>query len=326
MEITRRAALLSFIASVVILALKVYAYLQTRSTAVLSDALESIVNVIAAGVALVVMRAVSEPADEEHPYGHGKLEYFSSTFEGGLITFAGIMIAGEAVKALFFGNEPRNLDTGLLISVVAASANLGLGLYLLAIGRHHKSEALTASAHHVLSDVWSTVGAVAGLGLVKLTGLSWFDPLAALVIAAQLSYSGFKIVRRSLGGLMDEVEEQTLKDLAFAFEKHRRAGVVDIHLTKMIRGGRFHHIDCHLVVPEFWKIAETHELMDSFEKDVVSTYPFDGEINFHVDPCERDYCSVCELVDCQVRQRAFEGRRVFTATSLVQRPQRDQLP
>ena len=323
MDLSRKAALLSFGASLVILALKSWAYVQTGSTAVLCDALESIINVLASGVALMVMRAVAEPADEEHPYGHGKLEYFSSTFEGGLITFAGIMIAREAILAFKGDFVPRNLDFGLLISAGAALANLALGLYLRTVGRRQKSEALTASGQHVLSDVWSTVGVLVGLGLVKLTGLTWFDPLAALVIAVQLSYSGYRIVRRSMGGLIDEVELPTLRQLALAFQKNRGPGVIDIHLVKIIRSGRFHHIDCHLVVPEFWQILQTHELMENFEDAVVSTYPFDGEINFHLDPCFRDYCSICELQDCPVRSRDFAGTREFTAASLMQKTVRD---
>lgn len=325
MDRSRNAALISFGASLAILALKCWAFAQTGSTAVLSDALESIINVLASGVALVVMRAVSEPADLEHPYGHGKLEYFSSAFEGGLIAFAGLAIAVQALLALWGRQVPHNLDMGLWISAGTAALNLILGLYLLSVGKKQKSEALTASGHHVLSDVWSTVGVLAGLALVKWTGLGWFDPLTALVIAFQLSFSGYRIVRRSMGGLIDEVEWPTLRHLAEAFQKNRRPGVIDLHLVKIIRAGRFHHIDCHLVVPEFWHILQTHQLMEDFEDAVVATYPFDGEINFHLDPCYRDYCSICDLPDCPVRAREFSGQRAFTADSLMQAPVRDKL-
>ncbi len=324
MTITRKAALISFLASLLILAVKFWAYAYTGSTALLSDALESIVNVMAAGFALSVMRVVESPADKEHPYGHGKLEYFSAAFEGGLIAFAGIMIAREAGLAWFEGRVPRNLDSGMALALIAAGANLVLGLYLRTVGRRQRSEALISSGQHVLTDVWSTIGVLIGLALVRLTGLTWFDPLAALAISIQLSYSGYKIVRRSAGGLMDEVEEHALKDLALAFQKNRRPGVIDIHLAKLIRSGRFHHIDCHLVVPEFLQVIETHAMMEDFEKDVVATYPFDGEINFHLDPCFRDYCSTCDYPDCPVRRHPFNRHRVFTAESMTNLPERDQ--
>lgn len=323
MKITRKAALISFAASVAILGLKFWAYVLTDSTAVLSDAVESIVNVLAAALALVMVSTAESPADEDHPYGHGKLEYFSSAFEGGLITFAGLVIAWQAVQALVTGAEPRNLDAGVTIAGLAALANWALGFYLLRVGRNHRSEALKASGHHVMSDVWSTVGAIVGLILVRLTGWGELDAVMALVIAAQLSFSGYKITRRSLGALVDEVEPQVLEDLARAFEKSRRPGVIDIHLVRVIRSGHFHHVDAHLVVPEFWNVAETHVMADAFEKAVVAHYPDDGEIAFHIDPCFRDYCSRCELGNCPVRRKDFVQTLPFTAGTLTHRPTRD---
>lgn len=322
MDITKRAASISFFASVFILALKFFAYSKTGSTAVLSDALESIVNVVAAGVAFFVMRAVSKPADDDHPYGHGKLEYFSSAFEGGLITFAGIAIAREAYLSFQHGIAPHDLDLGLWISILAGVLNAALGIYLLRIGRTHKSEALVASGKHVLSDVWSTVGAIIGLILVKLTGIAWFDPVAALLIAVQLSFSGYQIVRGAIAGLTDEVDRLAIKEISVAIEKNRRPGIIDIHLLRLIRSGKFHHVDAHLVVPEFWNVAQTHELTHEFEKAVVAAYPYEGEMAFHIDPCFRDFCSRCSLVDCPIRRQNFKERVPFTVDGLVGKPNR----
>lgn len=320
----KKAAWISFLASFVIFALKYLAFEKTNSAAIFSDAMESIVNVIAAGLALVVMRAVATPADEDHPYGHGKLEFFSAAFEGGLITLAGLVIAREAILALLHGREPHDFEIGFWLSVLTAGLNLVLGLYLLRTARIEKSVALQASGRHVLSDVGTTAAALVGFGLVKLTGLIWLDPLAGLLLALNLSFSGYKIARQAVGALIDEVAPEFLGELAEAFEKNRRPGVVDIHLVKMIRSGKFHHIDGHLVVPEFWQVDHAHELMDAFEKDVVASYPFDGEINFHLDPCNQRYCSVCELPECPIRRRAFHGRRRWTAAQLAQSPSRDE--
>ncbi len=317
MEASRKATVIAFIASLAILGLKFYAFQQTGSTAILSDAMESIINVVAAGVTLIIMKVIVAPADENHPYGHGKLEYFSAAFEGGLIAFAGLVIAKEAIQALWTGATLHNLDEGLLFSGIAALANLVLGLYLGRIGKKQRSEALIASAQHILSDVWSTLGAFAGLGLVRIFQVAAFDSIAALLIAINLSYSGYRIFRRSTAALIDETDPETLEHLATTFNKNRRPGVIDIHMTKVIRSGRFHHVDCHLVLPEFWSVGEAHPFTTQFENDVIADYDGDGEINFHVDPCYRDFCSTCDVEACPVRQRPLLALRPMTAMTLA---------
>jgi cation diffusion facilitator family transporter len=317
------SAWISLVLSIVILAIKFFAYSQTGSAAVLSDALESIVNVMAAIVALVVLRIVSAPADEDHPYGHGKLEYFSSAFEGGLITFAALAIGYSALEAFLRGVPPRNIDIGLLLMILAAVINLLLGLHLMAVGKKRRSEALQASGAHVLSDVVTTGGVLSGLLLVKVTGLAWLDPLTALVVAGHLLYSGAKIVRKSIGGLLDETEDKTLAEIAEALKSHRISGLIDVHNLKVIRSGRFHHIDAHLVVPEFWDMKTTHEVAEAYEKAVVKSYPYDGEIAFHLDPCERLYCLSCDLNSCPVRLQQFKELRPFTFQTLTKGPRKD---
>lgn len=323
MDITRKAAVISLAASIAILALKFWAYSVTHSTAVLSDALESIVNVLSAAVAFQVMRVVARPADENHPYGHGKFEFFSMAFEGGLITFAGLVIAQESVKALMQGSIPRNLDAGLIISAIGALANLALGAYLLLTGRRHRSEALHASGVHVMTDVATTAGVIMGLALVRFTGLAWFDPVAALILAGLLVFSGYRIVRRAAAGMTDEVEPTAINQLTEALEKNRRPGIIDVHQMRVIRSGRYHHVDAHLVVPEFWSVLQAHAVADEFEKSVVRDYPYDGEIAFHLDPCEREYCTRCSVQGCPVRRKEFTGRQPFAALNLTHPPQKD---
>lgn len=320
-SIRNRAAWISAIASLLIFFMKIFAYKITGSTAVLSDALESIVNVIASVVALFVVRFASQPADSEHPYGHGKAESFSSAFEGGMIFFAAIMIIGEAAKALIYREPTQQLEIGLLIVGGAALVNLILGLYLKRVGTTHKSEALRASGAHVLSDVLTTVGVMVGLGLVMLTKISWLDPLIAIVVGLQLAYSGYNIVRESLGVLMDEQDENVLEGLASALNKNRAPGIIDIHHLRTIRSGRFHHIDAHLVVPEYWDISHVHEVIHAFEDDVVDNYDFDGELAFHLDPCKKSYCSVCDVDQCPIRREPFEKLRPFDVKSLTTGPQ-----
>lgn len=319
-QISIQASRVSFVLSLVVLGAKFFAYDLTRSTAIFSDAVESIVNVIAAFVALFILKVVAEPADKEHPYGHGKLEYFSSAFEGGLITFAALAIAVETIKALVEGSSTRDADVGMAIMCVAAAINLGLGLYLKSVGRKYHSEALKASGAHVMSDVWTTVAVIVGLGLVALTGMQWLDPAFGLLVAVHLGYSGVQIVRRSIAGLIDQQDPDVLDELIETFNKHREPWVIDIHQLKMIRSGRFHHIDAHLVVPEYLNVAQLHEDCEEFENQIVSKYAFDGEIAFHLDPCAQKYCQKCEMKECLIRKEEFKQKHVFTTESCIGGP------
>lgn len=316
-SVRMNAAWLALFASVLLLALKSVAAYVTGSSAVLSDALESIVNVFTASMAVGVLKFTSAPADEEHPYGHGKAEFFSAVFEGGLIVFAAIAIALESGRSLVRGSAIESIDLGLLLSGFAALGNLALGLHLRRVGRAAKSEALVASSAHVLSDVKTTIGTIGALVVVRLTGWTWADPMMALAIAAHLAWEGGLIVRRAFGGLLDEIDLESLKTLAESIARHRRPGIIDIHHLRAIRSGSFHHVDAHLVVPEYWDVLHMHELTHEFETKVVADYPYDGEIAFHVDPCRRQFCRVCDVAECPIRQRPFERPNSFDLKSLL---------
>lgn len=315
-----RAAWISAIASLLIFLLKIGAYKLTNSAAVLSDALESIVNVVASIVALFVIRFATQPADEEHPYGHGKAEYFSAAFEGGLIFFAALMIIAESLKALVSHAPPQKLEVGISIIGVAAFLNLILGIFLKRVGKNHHSEALQASGAHVISDVTTTVGVMVGLGLVIWTRIEWLDPAIAILVGLHLAFSGFGIVRQSWGGLLDESDEEALANLADSIGRNRRPGIIDIHHLRVIRSGSFHHVDAHLVVPEYWDVAFVHNVTNEFEQQVVKDYTFDGEIAFHLDPCKKSYCQICDVMDCPIRMVPFESLRPLTVKSLTSGP------
>ncbi len=316
----RWASRISVIVSVFVLTFKTLAYVRTHSQAVLSDALESIVNVIASIVALWIIHMSSEPADDEHPYGHGKLEYFSAAFEGGLVCFAGVMIIAESIHALMQGQSITSFEAGFFYSLIASFFNLVLGIYLLNIGKKNHSAALISSGTHVLSDLWTTAGSLLGLGIVWITGFNWIDSLVALAMAFFLLFSGYKVVRQAIGALMDEHDENSFNLLADVLENNRIPGIIDIHQTRIIRAGRFHHIDAHVVVPEFWDVSEAHHQTTCFENKVVKEYHLEGEIAFHVDPCLKSYCDQCELTECPIRCRPFEKRTRITSKSLTKKP------
>jgi cation diffusion facilitator family transporter len=261
-RIRLRAALLSLVVATLMLAAKYQAYRMTGSTAVLSDALESIVNVLAAVFALGGLLFAGRPADRNHPYGHGKIEFFSAAFEGGLIAFASILIVYEAVRSLVAGPDVRQIGLGLLIVLGSALVNLALGLYLVRTGRRYVSLTLIADGQHVLADVWTSAGIIVGLGLVRLTGRAWLDPVVALLVALWLMATGFRLVRHAAGGLLDEEDPLLLKRVLDALQKYVGGGVIRVHHLRAIRSGRFQHVEAHLVVPEFWSVERAHDLSE----------------------------------------------------------------
>jgi cation diffusion facilitator family transporter len=317
-RIRLRAGLISLVVSALLLGAKYEAYRLTGSTAILSDALESIVNVVAAVFALGGLVFAGRPADRNHPYGHGKIEFFSAAFEGGLIAFAAVLIIYEVAQSLIRGVEVRQLEAGLGIVLAAGVVNLLLGKFLVRTGRRHSSLTLVADGQHVLSDFWTSIGIVAGLILVRVTGLAWLDPVVAALVALNLMWTGVRLVRHAAGGLLDEEDTALLGRLLEVLQQHVGQGVIRIHHLRAIRAGRFHHVDAHLVVPEFWSVDRAHELAETLAARVIKELGVEGELAFHTDPCHQIYCAMCDLDDCPVRRQPFRGRSSLTLEEAVQ--------
>jgi cation diffusion facilitator family transporter len=303
---------------VLLLAAKYQAYLLTGSTAILSDALESIVNVVAAVFGLGGIIFAGRPADRNHPYGHGKIEFFSAAFEGGLIAFAAVLIVYEVILSLVRGPALRALDIGVSIVLGAGFVNLLLGWYLIRTGRKYESLTLVADGRHVLSDFYTSAGIVIGLLLVRFTGLAWLDPVAAAVVALNLLWTGFRLVRVAAGGLLDEEDPALLDRLLKVLQPHLGEGVIRIHHLRAIRAGRFHHVDAHLVVPEFWTVERSHDLAEDLGERVMKELGAEGEMTLHTDPCHRIYCAMCDLAECPIRREAFRVRPPLTLDEAVQ--------
>jgi cation diffusion facilitator family transporter len=316
-KIRLRIAKLSLVVGVLLLGVKFLAYEMTDSQAILSDALESIVNVLGALIALVTISIASKPADKDHPYGHGKAEYFSVAFEGGFISFAAILIFYEAIHALITKSRVHNLDVAIYFIAFAGAVNGLLGFYLKRTGKKLKSLALSGSGDHLISDAITSVALILGLGVVKLTGAYWIDAVLALIFGIFLVKTGFGLVKKSMSGLMDAEDMGVITRLGKIFAKKIFPGIIRIHYTRVIRSGRYHHIDAHVVVPEFWDITKGHGEVSRFEKLVFQDYPNEGELHFHLDPCRRAYCEVCDLSDCPIRQKPFEKRLSFTLEELT---------
>jgi cation diffusion facilitator family transporter len=313
-----RAVVVSLTVSVVLLAAKYQAYRLTGSTAILSDALESIVNVVAAVFAIGALIFAGRPADRNHPYGHGKMEFLSAAFEGGLIAFAALVILYEVVQSLLHGVELRSLDLGLVIVLGAGLVNLALGYYLIRAGRRYESLTLIADGRHVLADFYTSAGIVIGLLLVRITGLAVLDPVVAAVVALNLMWTGVRLIRQAASGLLDEEDPALLDRLLGVLQPHLGQGVIRVHHLRAIRSGRFHHVDAHLVVPEFWSVERSHELSEEVGERVMKDLGVEGEMTLHTDPCHRIYCRMCDLDDCPIRREAFTGRPPLTLDEAVQ--------
>jgi cation diffusion facilitator family transporter len=308
----------SLVAAVILLGVKFYAWQLTDSVAVLSDAMESIVNVVAAVFLLGSLLFAGIPADRNHPYGHGKIEYFTATFEGGLIVAASILILYEAWTGFRERHVPAELDLGMVLIASAGVANLLLGLFLVRAGRVHTSAALVADGRHVLSDWWTTAGVVVGLLAVKLTGVWWLDPTIAALVALHLMATGLKLVRQASGALLDEEDPALLQRVVQMLQEEVGNGVISLHQLRAIRSGRFHHISAHLVVPEFWSVHQAHDLSESLAARVIRRLGIDGELVFHTDPCHRAHCAHCDYEPCPVRMQPFAEPPQLTVDGAVQ--------
>jgi cation diffusion facilitator family transporter len=316
-DVRLRAAALSLVVGTLLLGLKYLAYQLTGSTAILSDALESIVNVVAAMFALGGLAIAARPADRNHPYGHGKIEFLTAAFEGGLIAFAAVLILKEAGEALLFGHEVRQINFGILITIGAGLANAALGWFLLRVGRAYHSLTLVADGTHVLADFWTSVATAVGLGLVSLTGLTWLDALVAALVGLHLVWTGLALVRHAAGGLLDEEDVPLLQRVVAAINANLVPGVIHVHFLRAIRAGRFTHVDAHFVVPEFWTVEQAHEFGNDFERRIVRALGAEGEIAFHIDPCHRQFCPRCDVAPCPIRRAPFTARSWITLDEAV---------
>jgi len=233
-----------------------------------------------------------------------------------LILFAAMMIFGEAIHAWINNDTPRDLSVGAIWLAGAGVVNMMAGFGLLIAGKKLKSVALRSSGHHLLSDFVTSLIVVIGLVLMKWTQYLWLDNVLAIMAAGYLGWTGFKLVHEASGGLLDREDLGVLEELQEIFLRHLQPWIIQMHHVRVIRAGRYHHVDAHMVVPEFLTVEESHELVQKFEEKVIADYQHDGEMHVHVDPCEQMYCSWCEYPNCPVRRNAFVERRPLSLDEL----------
>ncbi len=288
--------------SIVLFIIKMLAYILTHSVAILTDALESIVNIVAGLLGIYSLIVSARPKDNDHPYGHGKVEFISAAVEGTLIFVAGILIIYGAAKNLTSPRVVHKLDWGIALIVITAVVNYFAGYVCERTGKKNNSLPLIASGQHLKSDTYTTAGIIGGLILLYFTNIYWIDSAVAILFACIISYTGYKIIRSSIAGIMDEADEKLLKEMIATLNENRRINWVDLHNLRIIKYGALLHLDAHLTVPWYFNVYEAHNEIDELTGLLRKNYGDSLEIFVHSDACLDFSCAICIKSDCKVRQ------------------------
>lgn len=306
------------IASAILLIAKFTAYYLTHSVSILTDALESIVNVIAGFIGLYSLYVAAKPRDMDHPYGHGKAEFISAAVEGTLVLSAGLLVIYNAVKNLIYPVPIKDLDLGIYLVAGTAVVNWLLGAISLRQGKKNNSLALIASGKHLQTDTYSTAGIILGLLLISFTNYLWIDGAVAICFGVFIIYTGYKIIRTSLAGIMDEADLILLEKMVGVLDMHKRENWVDLHNLRVIKYGNVLHVDCHLTVPWYLNIHQAHEEIDELAKLIRGNFGESLELFVHSDGCLYFQCHICNKTDCPVRQHEFKERIDWTLENALQ--------
>jgi cation diffusion facilitator family transporter len=302
----QKLILISFVVGVVLMGMKFAAYFVTNSNAILTDALESIINIIAAGFAFYSIYLSSQPKDKNHPYGHGKIEFFSAGFEGALIIFAGIFIIYESILNLIHPAGLQQLSLGLAFIVFTALTNLVLGLHLSREGKRMDSLTLIADGKHLIADSISSIVLAVGILIMNLTGFYLLDSFLSLAFALVILYNGYQLIRKSVAGLMDEVDTPTLARVVQVLKNSKKAGWIDIHNLRVQKYGADLHIDCHLTMPYYWNLQRVHDEVHALEDALKNAFTSNVEVFVHADPCLPECCHYCQVPKCPVRSAPWQ--------------------
>lgn len=298
--------------------MKYVAYLMTHSDTIYSDAMESVVNIIAGALSLFSLIWASKPRDDDHPYGHGKIEMVSASVEGGLIFIAGLMIIFKGLSNLYFGHAVQRLDTGIMLAALAGLVNYAMGWKMEREGQKAKSVAMISEGQHLKIDGYSSAAMVIGLLVVYFFSLVWLDSVIAIIAGGVILLMGVRIVRKALLDLMDGADDGLLELLADAMERNRQDCWVDVHNLRTIRFGSTLHLDLHLTLPYYLSVKEAHTEVLRITQTIDSGFPSqEVELFVHVDPCVETSCSICLVQDCPMRSYPFTRRLIWTKDNIA---------
>jgi len=303
--------------SILILAGKLAAFFLTNSVGILTDALESIVNVVTGFLSVISISVALKPHDANHPFGHGKVESLSASVEGFLILLAGIMIIIEAVKRFFVPSPIEDLGVGIVIVAIGGLLNYILGWYSIYTGKKHNSMALKAGGKHLQSDTYSTIGLVIGLLLLWITDISWLDSIIAIIFGFIIIYTGYKILKETTAHLMDETDFKAIKKLADILWKNKTPNWVEIHNLRLVTYGNVYHVDCDLVVPWYINVQEAHDESEILQNIVRSQYSEEMDFTIHMDACIEALCHQCGKENCTHRQYPYTDEDTWTVENIT---------
>lgn len=306
--------------SVLILVGKFLAYYLTNSVGVLTDAMESIVNVAAGTISLFSLYLSEKPRDTDHPFGHGKIELISASIEGILISIAGGMIIYEAIKRLLVPDEIQKVDIGIYIIAISGVLNYLMGWYSIHIGKKYNSIALVAGGKHLQSDTYSTIGLVVGLILLYFTKITWIDSAMALIFGSIIIITGISILRKTTDNLLDRADINLLKDLADTLNHNRKPEWIDIHNVKVLKSGTSLYMDCDLTIPWYYNIDQGHRIGTQLLEVLNDKYSDHAVLNIHLDPCnifESPKCGKCLCTDCPYRKQKFDQVEEINVTTFI---------
>ncbi len=296
---------------------KFIAWYLTKSNAVLTDALESIINIIAASFGLFSLIYASRPKDENHPYGHGKMEFFAVGFEGALICFAGI---GMLYKAILSFSDPvliKSLDIGLSITAFTAIVNYIMGRYMVKMGNKMHSTTLIADGQHLISDTISSVVLLVGLALMLITGEKLIDGILTIALGLYILFVGYRLLRNSMAGLMDETDFDKIIEIVNVLNEERKPKWIDVHNLRIVKYGASLHVDLHLTLPWYDDLKTSHDEVKSLETVVNKHFQNRVEFFIHTDPCLPLACEICTLSECQVRVNPFKRKLTWDLPLLM---------
>ncbi|MBC7424901.1 MAG: cation transporter [Bacteroidia bacterium] len=302
--------------TVVLFVVKITAWAVTGSIAILTDALEYTINLISAFVGLYSLNLSTKPRDENHPYGHGKVEFLSAAVEGTLMVASGFFIIYGAVHNLKDPVKISKLDYGIFLVAITAVVNYIVGAYAAKKGKQNDSLSLLATGKHMQTDTYATIGIIIGLVLIFITGQYWLDSVVAILFALIIMVSGYKILRSSIAGIMDEADDELLKKLVALLQSSRRQNWIDLHNLRIIKYGGTLHLDCHLTVPWYLNVHDAHKEIDELARLVRINFGESVELFVHTDGCLTFSCPICTKEDCQVRQHDFVKQIPWTVDNI----------
>ena len=313
----RSIILLALIVSIILLLAKFAAYFFTKSNAILTDATESIVNVLASAFAFYSIYVTALPKDQNHPYGHGKVEFFSVFVEGILIFLAGAFIVIKTSYNIFYPQQIGQLLVGSYIIAITGLVNGALGWYLQLQGKKINSLTLTADGKHLITDAITSFGLVLGLIIIHFTRLNWLDSFISITVGAFIIYSGYRLLRKAIGGLMDESDTKIVDEVINHLNQNRKPEWIDVHNLRTQRYGASVHIDCHVTFPYYFELTKVHEEVSLIDKSISKNASIATEFFIHADPCLPQCCHYCSMPNCPVRTEPKRKNMVWNLENVT---------